>query len=1097
MGALSSIHFKPTKHDIQEKHNDRTIAPHYVLKSGGLGIECNHNALEARALRDSLVEQAKLHYKHHVNQPFKAKSYLWSAVVNLKDTSAMQDLERLANHFKDKYGFQCYQIAIHRDEGHVDENGVLHLNHHAHLEFVTLDEKTGRSLFRKVTPKVLRQFQDEVAQILGMERGEYVEKSGRKRIEPRAYGALMEKAREERKGLKEKLDSAGILEHKFRCVFAHLIDAGGEKIEDDFTAACKERGVWGKGGLEATKGQLEVFLKLMENEFEEIKKLKEDYNNLQADFTRSEHELKGAKEQHLADMNAICAIAGQPSKQSENLEKASKNAKQSMRLWRVRANKYGAEVGILKQDNACKDNTLATLSDENTRLAKESQDNLSCKLVAESECNELKEKLARSEQKRMETKDRASQRVTQLKTRLYSTRDEGRKLQQEIASKDIALATKDKTISELTADLDAIFTACGLIDPSKKLTAKERSKDIEGVVKEWVQINSALGDLKLYTQQDYMELRQLKQDSKIKTIGGLQKRIRELEDNALAQYKDKLDELESQHQQSLKDKDEAHQQALEAKKQEYQQTLNDKDDQIKQLKSDKANLEGQLQTKEQEHTKDLQAMQNKISSLEKEKAQKDTTISDLEAQITQYTQELEKVKPELATLQTNANTLQDLNNTQAQTIKRAQEANEKLQQAKQTLEAKQKSLTQELESSKQEIATLKTTNKELQQENLKLKPVYLTKEQIKARRLAERQELMGKGCPKEAFRELSALDDEKLTQAQLDERILNIWLKYAPDYIADLESTQANLEQENQTLKTELKTAKTEAKSQAHIKAFEREAVNLIRKHVAPVSTGVVAHIQASGEKITAIHKQCQEEMIQQASVCVVFGEELKAGKFKAFNNVKKLFGKGVKDPITYEYVERGKIHYRELNRREQAIKDTLADTLNKHSHAVQTINNQACQVILEAVESVKDGIAKLATEFKNSAEYGAELNQTKGQIDSLKNDKERLQNKVSALEKEQETNKQEVEKARINNEAFKRSGIENTRLRNDLQTAKTELETTQADLKDTKTKLEDTQSALQALQKVIEPEATLTPDDSKTIDTTQPEPTKGHRPKI
>ncbi|WP_162982264.1 hypothetical protein [Helicobacter labacensis] len=87
------------------------------------------------------------------------------------------------------------------------------------------------------------------------------------------------------------------------------------------------------------------------------------------------------------------------------------------------------------------------------------------------------------------------------------------------------------------------------------------------------------------------------------------------------------------------------------------------------------------------------------------------------------------------------------------------------------------------------------------------------------------------------------------------------------------------------------------------------------RKHVAPVTTGIVAHIQASGEKITAIHQQCQEEMIQQVSVCVVFGEELKAGKFKAFNNVKKLFGKGVKDPITYEYVEWGKIHYRELNR--------------------------------------------------------------------------------------------------------------------------------------------------------------------------------------
>ncbi|BDQ29778.1 hypothetical protein NHP190002_11460 [Helicobacter ailurogastricus] len=77
--------------------------------------------------------------------------------------------------------------------------------------------------------------------------------------------------------------------------------------------------------------------------------------------------------------------------------------------------------------------------------------------------------------------------------------------------------------------------------------------------------------------------------------------------------------------------------------------------------------------------------------------------------------------------------------------------------------------------------------------------------------------------------------------------------------------------------------------------------------------------------------------------------------------------------------MEWGKIHYREFNRRERDIKEKLADTLTKHSQAVQAINNQACTMILEAVESVKGEITKLATEFKSSAEYGAELNQAKG----------------------------------------------------------------------------------------------------------------------
>ncbi|WP_199768480.1 CCDC158 family protein [Helicobacter salomonis] len=1020
MGALSSIHFKPTKHDIQEKHNDRTIAPNYILKSGGLGIECNHNALEARTLRDRLVEQAKLHYKQHVNQPFKAKSYLWSAVVNLKDTSTMQDLERLANHFKDKYGFQCYQIAIHRDEGHVDENGVLHLNHHAHLEFVTLDEKTGRSLFRKVTPKVLRQFQDEVAQILGMERGEYVEKSGRKRIEPRAYGALMEKAREERKSLQHQ-------------------------VIDDLNAHHRAR----------------------------EKQLVEDAQNTLVQAVNKIQELQDSNSNLTQEVNAL----------------------------RDQCDAYCRELeSVINATLVCmQTDILAVCKEAGVELS--SDGNLAEKDIAER--NAILEAVISF----------VRQHIDELNSSNIA-----------LGQANQALKTSNTALATILIDLSTLPAPKG-----KKLTSKEAKALAGESRKQMIAINQSLGEHKLFTQQDYMAVHALMEQGL--TFESFSHAMAQIEQEAKERYEKALEakeqELKQEHTKDLVARNTEHTQAVQTLKDRHSQEINNLEAQhlenlnslctlvglpsknsaqasreslasgIQQLKSDKANLEGQLQTKEQEHTQALQVMQNKIDSLENNSTQKDTTINALKAQITQHTQELDKMKLELETLKTNADTLQRQNDTQTQAIKQAQEANTKLQQANQALEATQQSLTQELESSKQEITTLKTAKQELQQENLKLKPVYLTQAQIRARRLAERQNLMGKGCPKEAFRELSTLDNEKLTQAQLDARVLNIWLKYAPSYIADLENTQANLEQENQTLATELKSVKAEAKSQAHIKVFEKEAVHLIRKHVAPVTTGVVAHIQASGEKITAIHQQCQEEMIQQASVCVVFGEELKAGKFKAFNNVKKLFGKGVKDPITYEYVERGKIHYRELNRREQAIKDTLADTLNKHSQAVQTINNQACQVILEAVESVKDGIRELATEFKNSAEYGAELNQAKRQIDSLENDKERLQNKVSALEKEKETNKQEVEKARANNEAFRKSGVENTRLRNDLQTVKTKLETTQADLEATRTKLESTQSALQALQQVIKPEATPTLDVSKTIDATQSEPTKGHRPKI
>ncbi|GMT39174.1 hypothetical protein NHP20013_12990 [Helicobacter bizzozeronii] len=214
MGYIASINFKPTKLSIQEKHNDRSVKPSYVLESGGLGIECNRNATEARALRDSLVEQAKINYKQHFNQPFKAKAdrYLWSAVVNIKPDTTMQDLEWLVSRFAKRYKFQCYQIAIHRDEGHIDDDGIEHINHHAHLEFVTLHPITGKSMYRKqyITYRTACHMQKFVAILLKMQRGQpkydvkdyqgnvIIKGSGAKRIEPRTYGALMEKEKVKR-----------------------------------------------------------------------------------------------------------------------------------------------------------------------------------------------------------------------------------------------------------------------------------------------------------------------------------------------------------------------------------------------------------------------------------------------------------------------------------------------------------------------------------------------------------------------------------------------------------------------------------------------------------------------------------------------------------------------------------------------------------------------------------------------------------------------------------------------------------------------------------------------------------------------------------
>ena len=202
MGNISSINIKKTN-AIQTKHNarDEDFKPSYLLESGGKAFECNRSSLEAELLRDRMIKEAQERYKQRTGQKFQAKSFLASAVINLKADSTMQDVERVAEHLQKKHKFQCYQIAIHRDEGHIDENGKECINYHAHLEFVTLDKETGRNMWqtKHIGIGKLRELQSEVAQILQMERGVDKRLSGAKRIEPRKYAIMKEREKAERK----------------------------------------------------------------------------------------------------------------------------------------------------------------------------------------------------------------------------------------------------------------------------------------------------------------------------------------------------------------------------------------------------------------------------------------------------------------------------------------------------------------------------------------------------------------------------------------------------------------------------------------------------------------------------------------------------------------------------------------------------------------------------------------------------------------------------------------------------------------------------------------------------------------------------------
>ena len=200
MSQISSINFKKSV-DFQVFHNS-TVRPNYAI---GGELIANRKGYEALKLKEQIVNQAIETYKSRTKRAFQAKSYEWSAVCNIKEDTTMADLERLAEHFEQKYGFQCYQIAIHRDEGHINDNGEKEINHHAHLEFITLDKNTGRNRQRDLKPEILRQIQTEVAEILGMERGQDKRISNRERVEPRKYAQMKEQERKNTRKLKQDI----------------------------------------------------------------------------------------------------------------------------------------------------------------------------------------------------------------------------------------------------------------------------------------------------------------------------------------------------------------------------------------------------------------------------------------------------------------------------------------------------------------------------------------------------------------------------------------------------------------------------------------------------------------------------------------------------------------------------------------------------------------------------------------------------------------------------------------------------------------------------------------------------------------------------
>jgi len=190
--AKSSIHIEAGKASTL-MHNDRSIPTVNAIFDDEVN-EYNISAVQALQKYDRLLQKRIEAYTMRTGQKLNKKTITHlSAIVNIKKITTMKELRRLAIRLEILYDTRVFQIAIHRDEGHV-KDGKNIKNYHAHLEMLGLD-RYGYSVRRKLTRSSLSKLQDIVAEILKIQRGiNYaIEKKKRpKRLGTYAYKRAME-----------------------------------------------------------------------------------------------------------------------------------------------------------------------------------------------------------------------------------------------------------------------------------------------------------------------------------------------------------------------------------------------------------------------------------------------------------------------------------------------------------------------------------------------------------------------------------------------------------------------------------------------------------------------------------------------------------------------------------------------------------------------------------------------------------------------------------------------------------------------------------------------------------------------------------------
>jgi len=360
--AKSSINFqKASKGGL--KHNDRSEdhEPDYLLPpEHRLENEVDRSAMEAEKFINELYGDASEKYQQTFGQRLQSKSYLWEAVINLNKNHTMEDVKRAVKKIEEETGFTAVQIAIHRDEGHINERGVVQYNFHAHVTFFTLDRKTGEQLYRKklterqekegrlkpMNRNRLSKLQDIVAESLNMERGKRGSKAQRMGHKQYKQAKQQEQAKikdiqEENKQLRAKLKEQGATREQYAELEKLVRELKEQARAKDLTIAELEN------RLEAFKTQKPTQDTTLSQKDAQIANLEAENEDLKRKVAREELKVNTLVKKHIkldAENEELRAENKELKEEVSKLKETVERLKHQLKVWSMKGKEKTIET---------------------------------------------------------------------------------------------------------------------------------------------------------------------------------------------------------------------------------------------------------------------------------------------------------------------------------------------------------------------------------------------------------------------------------------------------------------------------------------------------------------------------------------------------------------------------------------------------------------------------------------------------------------------------------------------------------------------------------------------------------------------------------